>query len=247
MPPRAMTQAAIEKLVSDRVAATLAQDRATRGNTNGAGGPGDNIGGNAKGQGGAPPARECTYSSFMKCNPTSFHGNEVLLSYAVGSRKRKVFSASANVQRETRVKRKGFDGDLKMKMVVFCCWGCEQEEEKERDSVLLVLSVCSSGQLAGFVSDSMREICLFLQKKESGVAVGKRGLSRFQETRLQRECRGSKRKRDEHNRLSESCVGSLDVLKNAIENFVRVFLESLEDMANERINASNEMMDKVMS
>ncbi|GJU42841.1 putative reverse transcriptase domain-containing protein [Tanacetum coccineum] len=76
MPPRAMTQAAIEKLVSDRVAAALAQDRATRGNTNGAGGPGGNTGGNVGGQGGAPPARECTYSSFMKCNPTSFHGNE---------------------------------------------------------------------------------------------------------------------------------------------------------------------------
>ncbi|GJV07088.1 putative reverse transcriptase domain-containing protein [Tanacetum coccineum] len=54
----------------------LAQDRATRENTNGAGGPGGNIEGNAQGQGGAPPARECTYSSFMKCNPTSFHGNE---------------------------------------------------------------------------------------------------------------------------------------------------------------------------
>ncbi|GJR54094.1 putative reverse transcriptase domain-containing protein [Tanacetum coccineum] len=71
-----MTQAAIEKLVSDRVAAALAQDRATRGNTTRAGGSGGNIGGNAQGQGGAPPARECTYSSFMKCNPTSFHGNE---------------------------------------------------------------------------------------------------------------------------------------------------------------------------
>ncbi|GJY04042.1 putative reverse transcriptase domain-containing protein [Tanacetum coccineum] len=71
-----MTQATIKKLVSDRVAAALAQDRATRGNTNGAGGPGGNTGGNAGGQGGAPPARECTYSSFMKCNPTSFHGNE---------------------------------------------------------------------------------------------------------------------------------------------------------------------------
>ncbi|GJX18995.1 putative reverse transcriptase domain-containing protein, partial [Tanacetum coccineum] len=76
MPPRMMTQAAIEKLVSDRVAAALAQDRATRENTNGAGEPGGNIGGNAQGQGGAPPARECTYSSFIKCNPTSFHGNE---------------------------------------------------------------------------------------------------------------------------------------------------------------------------
>ncbi|GJW79653.1 hypothetical protein Tco_0143628 [Tanacetum coccineum] len=50
MPPRAMTQAAIEKLVSDRVAAALAQDRATRGNTNGAGRPGGNIRGNAGGQ-----------------------------------------------------------------------------------------------------------------------------------------------------------------------------------------------------
>ncbi|GJY40188.1 putative reverse transcriptase domain-containing protein [Tanacetum coccineum] len=76
MPPRAMTQAAIEKFVSDRVAVALAQDRATRGNTNGAGGPSGNIEGNAGGQDGAPPARECTYSSFMKCNPTSFHGNE---------------------------------------------------------------------------------------------------------------------------------------------------------------------------
>ncbi|GJZ45594.1 putative reverse transcriptase domain-containing protein [Tanacetum coccineum] len=71
-----MTQVAIKKLVSDRMAAALAQDRATRGNTNGAGRPDSNIGGNAGSQGRAPPARECTYSSFMKCNPTSFHGNE---------------------------------------------------------------------------------------------------------------------------------------------------------------------------
>ncbi|GKA63956.1 hypothetical protein Tco_0763562 [Tanacetum coccineum] len=55
---------------------SLAQERATRENTNGAGEPGGNIRGNAQGQGGAPPARECTYSSFIKCNPTSFHDNE---------------------------------------------------------------------------------------------------------------------------------------------------------------------------
>ncbi|GJX76832.1 putative reverse transcriptase domain-containing protein [Tanacetum coccineum] len=76
MAPRAMTQAAIEKLVSDKVATTLAHDRATRGNTTRASGPGGNTGGNAQGQGGAPPAHECIYLSFMKCNPTSFHGNE---------------------------------------------------------------------------------------------------------------------------------------------------------------------------
>ncbi|GKB00513.1 putative reverse transcriptase domain-containing protein [Tanacetum coccineum] len=40
------------------------------------GGPGGNTRGNDGGQGREPPARECTYSSFMKCNPTSFHGNE---------------------------------------------------------------------------------------------------------------------------------------------------------------------------
>ncbi|GKG37779.1 hypothetical protein Tco_0457002, partial [Tanacetum coccineum] len=39
MPPRAITQAAIKKLVSDRVVAPLAQDHTTRGNTNGADGP----------------------------------------------------------------------------------------------------------------------------------------------------------------------------------------------------------------
>ncbi|GJZ43121.1 putative reverse transcriptase domain-containing protein, partial [Tanacetum coccineum] len=76
MPPKAMTQAAIEKLVSDRVVAALAQDRVARGNTNGASGPDGNIRGNARGKGGTPPARECNYSSFMKCNPTSFHENE---------------------------------------------------------------------------------------------------------------------------------------------------------------------------
>ncbi|GJZ08675.1 hypothetical protein Tco_0542958 [Tanacetum coccineum] len=76
MPPRAMTQAAIEKIVSDRVAAALAQDRATRGNNNGAGGSGSNTEGNIRGQGGAPHAHECTYSSFMKWNPTSFYGNK---------------------------------------------------------------------------------------------------------------------------------------------------------------------------
>ncbi|GKA97276.1 hypothetical protein Tco_0825170 [Tanacetum coccineum] len=76
MLPRAMTQAAIEKLVFDRVAAALAQDHATRGNTNGADRSSGNIEGNAQGQGGVPSACECTYSSFMKCNPTSFYGNE---------------------------------------------------------------------------------------------------------------------------------------------------------------------------
>ncbi|GJZ89330.1 putative reverse transcriptase domain-containing protein [Tanacetum coccineum] len=46
--------------------------RATRGNTSGSSG---NTGGNGD-QCGAPPVCECTYTGFVTCNPTTFHGNE---------------------------------------------------------------------------------------------------------------------------------------------------------------------------
>ncbi|GJS51423.1 putative reverse transcriptase domain-containing protein [Tanacetum coccineum] len=76
MPPKQMSQAAIAKLVVDEVAKTLAANRATR-NTTGAGGPGNVEGaGNAEGPERAQPAKECTFSSFMKCGPTQFHGKE---------------------------------------------------------------------------------------------------------------------------------------------------------------------------
>ncbi|GJY79777.1 putative reverse transcriptase domain-containing protein [Tanacetum coccineum] len=116
MPPRAITQAAIENLVSDRVAAALAQDRATRGNTNGAGGTGSNIRGNAQGQGGAPPARGCTYSSFMKCNPTSFHDNEGAVELCSWFEKTEsVFSISECVERNKVVNAKSWN-DMKIMM-----------------------------------------------------------------------------------------------------------------------------------
>ncbi|GJX10142.1 putative reverse transcriptase domain-containing protein [Tanacetum coccineum] len=70
MAPKQMTQAAIAKLVSDEVAKALAADRATRDAT-GAGGAG-----NAGGPERAQQARDCTFSSFMKCGPTQFHGKE---------------------------------------------------------------------------------------------------------------------------------------------------------------------------
>ncbi|GJU70370.1 putative reverse transcriptase domain-containing protein [Tanacetum coccineum] len=112
-----MTQAAIEKLVSDRVAAALAQDRATRENTNGAGGPGGNIGGNAQGQGGAPPARECTYSSFIKCNPTSFHGNEGAVELSCWFEKTEsVFSISECADPENKVVNAKSWNDMKIMM-----------------------------------------------------------------------------------------------------------------------------------
>ncbi|GKA45721.1 hypothetical protein Tco_0738517 [Tanacetum coccineum] len=76
MPPKQMSQAAIAKLVSDEVAKALAADRATR-NATSAGGPGNVEGeGNARGPKRAQQARDCTFSSFMKCGPTQFHGKE---------------------------------------------------------------------------------------------------------------------------------------------------------------------------
>ncbi|GKF53793.1 hypothetical protein Tco_0160703 [Tanacetum coccineum] len=75
MAPKQMTQTAIAKLVSDEVAKALAADRTTR-DTTGAGGPGNVEGaGNAGGPERAQQARDCTFSSFMKCGPTQFHAN----------------------------------------------------------------------------------------------------------------------------------------------------------------------------
>ncbi|GJQ95664.1 hypothetical protein Tco_0006803 [Tanacetum coccineum] len=76
MAPKHMSQAAIAKLVADEVAKALAADRATR-NTIGAGRPGNVEGtGNAGGPERAQQARDCTFSSFMKCGPTQFYGKE---------------------------------------------------------------------------------------------------------------------------------------------------------------------------
>ncbi|GJT36576.1 putative reverse transcriptase domain-containing protein [Tanacetum coccineum] len=76
MPPKQMSQAAIAKLVAHEVTKALAVDRATR-NTTGVGGSG-NVGGagNTGGPERAQPSKECTFSSFMKCGPTQFHGKE---------------------------------------------------------------------------------------------------------------------------------------------------------------------------
>nr|GEZ71712.1 hypothetical protein [Tanacetum cinerariifolium] len=57
MPPKVMSQATIERLITQRVNAALEAER---------------VGGQDR----APPVRECTFSSFMKCNPTPFHGKE---------------------------------------------------------------------------------------------------------------------------------------------------------------------------
>ncbi|GJR61274.1 putative reverse transcriptase domain-containing protein [Tanacetum coccineum] len=72
MPPRPMNQAAIERLITERVTAAVEAERQRQVNARGQG----NIANEAGGQGGAPAARECTFSGFMKCNPTIFHGHE---------------------------------------------------------------------------------------------------------------------------------------------------------------------------
>ncbi|GJS53210.1 hypothetical protein Tco_0626572 [Tanacetum coccineum] len=75
-PPKQISQVTIAKLVADEVAKALAADCATR-NTTGTGGPG-NVGGadNAGGPKRAQPAKDCNFSSFMKCGPIQFHGKE---------------------------------------------------------------------------------------------------------------------------------------------------------------------------
>nr|GEV72440.1 reverse transcriptase domain-containing protein [Tanacetum cinerariifolium] len=72
MPPKGMYAAAIQKLVADKVAKALATNYATRAN---ASGPSENTDGSG-GQGRAPPTQQCSFIGYMKCNPTTFHGNE---------------------------------------------------------------------------------------------------------------------------------------------------------------------------
>ncbi|GJR28887.1 putative reverse transcriptase domain-containing protein [Tanacetum coccineum] len=70
MAPKAMNQAAIERLITERVNAVVEAEPQRQVNVRG---QGNNEAG---GQGGVPAARECTFSGFMKCNPTVFHGHE---------------------------------------------------------------------------------------------------------------------------------------------------------------------------
>nr|GEV59219.1 reverse transcriptase domain-containing protein [Tanacetum cinerariifolium] len=72
MPPKAMSQAAIKRLITQRVNAALEAERASRANEGGQGSNANETGGQDR----APLVRECTFLSFMKCNPTPFHGKE---------------------------------------------------------------------------------------------------------------------------------------------------------------------------
>nr|GEZ54468.1 putative reverse transcriptase domain-containing protein [Tanacetum cinerariifolium] len=69
MPPKAMSQAAMERLITQRVNAALEAERASQANEGGQGNNANEIGGQDR----APLVWECTFLSFMKCNPTPFH------------------------------------------------------------------------------------------------------------------------------------------------------------------------------
>ncbi|GJT61453.1 putative reverse transcriptase domain-containing protein [Tanacetum coccineum] len=69
-PPPPLTQEAVEQLVRDGIEAAIRAERErVREEATRAGGP-------AGGPAAAPVARECTFTGFMKCGPTQFHGTE---------------------------------------------------------------------------------------------------------------------------------------------------------------------------
>nr|GFA27734.1 hypothetical protein [Tanacetum cinerariifolium] len=71
MPPKSapLTQAAIRRMIKD---AAIAAERARYANA----GNDARGSGSVRGQDAAPAIRECTFSEFMKCNPTAFYGTE---------------------------------------------------------------------------------------------------------------------------------------------------------------------------
>ncbi|GJW03277.1 putative reverse transcriptase domain-containing protein [Tanacetum coccineum] len=74
MPPKSapMTQAAIRRMIKGSVDVAIAAERARQANVrNDASGSGP-----VRGQDTALVVRECTFTGFMKCNPTVFHGVE---------------------------------------------------------------------------------------------------------------------------------------------------------------------------
>ncbi|GKF66387.1 hypothetical protein Tco_0192904, partial [Tanacetum coccineum] len=74
MPPESapLTQDAVRRMVKESVNAAIAAERARHANAvNDARGSGL-----IRGQDAAPIVRECTFTGFMKCNPTVFRGVE---------------------------------------------------------------------------------------------------------------------------------------------------------------------------
>ncbi|GJR60469.1 hypothetical protein Tco_1502631 [Tanacetum coccineum] len=118
MPPKPISQASIERLITQRVNAAVEAERARQVNARGQGGNANE----ARGQGGAPAVQECTFSGFMKCNPTVFHGHkgavelsrwfektELVFRISECTEARKVKFAVATLQGRSRDMVKDFD------------------------------------------------------------------------------------------------------------------------------------------
>ncbi|GJY92142.1 putative reverse transcriptase domain-containing protein [Tanacetum coccineum] len=75
MPPRKMTQAAIEQLIAERVAATLAEHEANRAKI-ARGSEATGPAGGVAGRNTTLEIHSCTYKNFLNCNPHTFSGTE---------------------------------------------------------------------------------------------------------------------------------------------------------------------------
>nr|GEZ29838.1 reverse transcriptase domain-containing protein [Tanacetum cinerariifolium] len=117
MPPKAMSQSAIERLITQRVNDALEVERAGRVNKGGEGSNVNEIGGQDR----APLVRECTFLSFMKCNPTPFHGKKGAIELCRWFEKSKmVFSISDCAERNKRFHE----------LVLLCPEGVPTEKKK---------------------------------------------------------------------------------------------------------------------
>nr|GEZ90559.1 hypothetical protein [Tanacetum cinerariifolium] len=128
MPPKAMSQVAIERLITQRVNAALEAEQASRANEGGQGSNTNETGGQDR----APLVRECTFSSFMKCNPTPFHGKEGAIELC------RWFLALMTVLKETSVAiGKSWGETKKMMLEEFCLDKKVQRMEDELRSLKL--------------------------------------------------------------------------------------------------------------
>nr|GEY40407.1 RNA-directed DNA polymerase, eukaryota [Tanacetum cinerariifolium] len=116
-------KATIQKLVADKVAEAIDADRAQR---NATGGQRNNANG-AGGQDRAPPVHECTFSSFMKCNPTPLDSKEGAIElYRWFEKSEMVFRVMATLG--LKVANGKSWGDIKMMMMEEFC----PDEEVQR-------------------------------------------------------------------------------------------------------------------
>nr|GEV89188.1 putative reverse transcriptase domain-containing protein [Tanacetum cinerariifolium] len=120
MPLKQMLQAAIAKLVAYEVAKALATDRATR-NTMGAGGSSNvRCVGNAGGPERAQPAKDCTFSSFMKISEWDERNNVKFVATTLQGRALTWWNTQVATLGLAVVNEKSWDDLKRMMLEEFC-------------------------------------------------------------------------------------------------------------------------------